>query len=134
MRTKVKEASLSTLIHDLDGVFSHFIKLRDTHNGRIKCFICGASMTFAEAQCGHFIDRDQMPTRFDEHNCHAVCEGCNCFDANHKERYAAMILVKYGHDEIERLHHKSKGLQKYMRFEIDELIGHYKKRVSELKK
>lgn len=132
MRTK--EASLSTLIHDLDGVFSRFIRLRDTQNGRIKCFICGASMTFAEAQCGHFIDRDQMPTRYDETNCRSVCENCNCFDDHHKERFEQKLRTILTPEGMDHLWTKSRGLQKYMRFEIEDLIDHYKMRVSELKK
>lgn len=129
-----KPATLSTLIHDLDGIFSRFIRLRDTRNGKIKCFICGAVMTFHEAQCGHFIDRDQMSTRYDEMNCHSICENCNCFDDHHKERYEQKLRTIITPEGMDHLWQKSRGLQKFMRYEVEELIQHYTMRNKELKK
>lgn len=129
-----KEKSLSSLIHELDGVFSRFIRKRDTHNGFIKCFVCGYTMSFQEAQCGHYVDRDQMPTRYDEMNCHSVCQECNCFDTEHKARYGDIMFETYGEWKINKLAQKSKSLQKYFKFEIEELIELYKDKIKELKK
>lgn len=126
LRTKKPEKSLSTLIHDLDGVFSRFIRTRDIVDGKVICFTCGRKMTFQESQCGHFIDRDQMPTRYDERNCHAVCEECNCYDEWHKAKYSHQMIAVYGPEEVERLYQKSKGLQKFARYELEDLIEHYK--------
>lgn len=132
--TSKKPDSLPTLIHELDAVFSRYIRLRDTVNGKVICFICGAKMSFQEAQCAHFIDRDQMPTRYDEINCHAGCEDCNCFDTNHKERYYQAMYSTYGITELIRLQLKSKGLQKYMRHELQDLIDVYKAKIKGLAK
>lgn len=118
--------SLPSLIHDLDGHFSRFIRQRDMVNGKVICFTCGKRMTFQEAQYGHFIDRDQMPTRYNEMNCHSVCEFCNCMDDNHYERYKTKMLDKYGFMGVLDLQHKSRGLQKFMRHEIQDLIEYYK--------
>lgn len=134
MVTRVKEKSLPVLIHELDIIFSRFIKTRDMKDGRIKCFICGHPMTFQEAQCGHFIDRDQMPTRYDEMNCHSVCQECNCFDYAHKARYRDIMFETYGEWKINRLAQKSKSLQKYFKFEIEELIETYQTKIKTLKK
>jgi len=124
--TTPKQKSLPVLIHELDAVFSRFIRLRDTKDGVIRCFICGAKLSFQEAQVMHYIDRDQMPTRYDERNCHSGCEECNCFDPNHKIRYSARMLFVYGQEEINRLFRKSRGLQKFFRFELEDLIEYYK--------
>lgn len=118
--------SLPSLMHDLDGHFSRFIRQRDTVNGKVICFTCGKKMSFQEAQCGHFIDRDQMPTRYDEQNCHAVCEFCNCMDDTHYERYSMAMIQKYGIMAVRDLKQKSRSLQKFMRHEIEELIEYYK--------
>lgn len=125
IRTRKPEKSLSALIHDLDGHFSRFIRTRDTVDGKVICFTCGKKMSFVESQCGHFIDRDQMPTRFDERNCHAVCEECNCFDPEHITKYKSAMMVKYGEVEIYSLMRKSRGLQKFFKFEIEDLIAYY---------
>lgn len=124
--SKKKEKSLSALITELDGYFSRFIRKRDTVNGVIKCFTCGARLTFAEAQAAHFIDRDQMPVRYDEHNVHSCCQHCNCHDPDHKKIYYGRMLQKYGQEEVTRLQRKSKGLQKFFKWEVEDLIEYYK--------
>lgn len=126
MRPSIRPRSLPTLIHELDEVFSKWIRRRDSVDGRVICFTCGKKMTFSESQCGHFIDRDQTPTRYDEMNCHAVCEFCNCMDDNHYERYAAAMVNKYGIMAVRDLKQKARGLQKFMRHELEELIEYYK--------
>lgn len=131
---KVKEKSLSVLIHEMDVVFSRFIRTRDTHNGVIQCFVCGTKMAFQEAQCGHFIERDKMPTRYDEMNCNSVCEGCNCYDLDHNGRYLDKLIEKYHVPAVQELAARSYGLQKYMRHELLEMIERYKLKIKELKK
>lgn len=126
IRSKSKEKSLPTLIHELDGHFSRFIRQRDTVNGRVICFTCGKKMTFQESQCGHFMHREHMPTRYDERNCHAVCEECNCYDGYHNQTYYQRMLWKYGAKEVELIEAKSLGLQKFMRHELQDLIEYYK--------
>lgn len=91
-------------------------------------------MSFQEAQCGHFIDRDQIPTRFDERNCHSVCQECNCFDPEHANKYYKWMVNKYGLREVIALEYKARGLQKYMRWEIEDLIEHYNRENAILKK
>jgi hypothetical protein len=122
----IKEKSLSALITELDGHFSKFIRTRDTVNGKVICFTCGKRMAYSESQCGHFIDRDQMPTRFDERNCHAVCEDCNCFDADHHGKYSQAMIKRYGVEEVQSLCRKARGLQKFFKFEILDLIEFYR--------
>lgn len=134
MRAREKEKSLSVLIGEVDKVFSEFIRYRDMKDGKIKCFICGTSLRFSEAQNMHYIDRDQMPTRYDEMNCHAGCEECNCFDPAHKEKYEQKLRTILTPEGIDHLWAKSRGLQKFMRYEIEELIEYYSMNNSYLKK
>lgn len=121
-----KEKSLPVLIKELDDVFSKFIRHRDTVDGKIPCFICGKKMTFAEAQNMHFIDRDKMPTRFDEMNCHAGCEECNCYDIEHRQKYMDEMVRRYSATRVRGLLQKSRSLAKYARYELEELIEFYK--------
>lgn len=134
MRTRIKEKTLPVLIGELDDVFSDFIRLRDSNNGIVSCFICGARMPWRNSQNMHYIDRAQMPTRYDEMNCHAGCEECNCFDPNHHDNYRSALILKHGLPGVQTLKLKSQSLQKFMRFELVELIESYKLKVKELKK
>lgn len=131
---KTKEVKLGTLIKEADEIFSKFIRYRDMKDGKIHCFICGTPVKFAEAQAMHYIDRDQMSTRYDEMNTHSGCEDCNCFDRTHHFKYHTKMVLIYGADRVHDLVLKSKSLQKFMRFELQEIIDKYKVLVSQLKK
>ena len=63
----------------LDKEFSLFIRLRDSSGGYFKCISCGQIKPFEQADCGHYINRQHMSTRFDEMNCNAQCRKCNRF-------------------------------------------------------
>lgn len=122
----MKEKSLSTLIKEADDVFSKYIRNKYSVNGYCYCFVCSTQMKILEAQCGHFIDRDQMPTRYDEMNCHPVCRYCNCFDLQHKQKHDWMMRQVYPDGAVDELIAKSRGLQKFMRHELIEIIEKYK--------
>ena len=72
MKTKKKP----NLKAKLDKVFSEYIRKRDTHNGVFKCISCGRILPYEQADCGHYINRKHMSTRFDEMNCNAQCRSC----------------------------------------------------------
>ena len=90
----------------LDKWFSKYIRLRDTPGF---CCTCGASITFETSDCGHFISRDRIATRWDERNAHAQCIPCNRFksgkqyehglhvDKIHGKGTADLILLKSKH-------------------------------------
>jgi len=131
---KQKTTSLPTLIKEADAVFSQWIRYRDMKDGKIECFICGAKLRFAEAQAMHFIDRDQMPTRYSGLNVHSGCENCNCYDPDHHDKYRAKMILTYGEENVLTLEVISRRLQKFMRFELENIILNYKNLVSVLKK
>ncbi len=80
-RAKPKSKSTrSKKITKLDNVFSEFIRKRDcTPYGR--CISCGKVITYDTADCGHYINRKHMATRYDENNCNAQCRHCLTPDA-----------------------------------------------------
>lgn len=75
-----------------------------------------------------------MPTRYDEMNGHAIDEGCNCYDEKHNLRYHLKMIEVYGETAVDRLLAKARGLQKFHRFELQEIIDYYKEKVKQLKK
>jgi hypothetical protein len=128
-----KTDSLSVLIKKADAAFSSFIRKRDAHpDGRIRCFICEKPVPWKSSHCGHFLDRDQMPVRYDEMNAHAVCFECNCIDPRHKERYTSTMVSKYGLEAVQELVDKSRSLAKFARFELEEIISTYKEKLKAL--
>mgnify|MGYP000753767064 CR=1 FL=1 len=57
----------SKLKNRLDVVFAKYIRLRDVMpNGMFRCISCGNILPFDESDCGHYINRQHMATRFSE--------------------------------------------------------------------
>lgn len=69
----------------LDRVFSEYIRLRDTaghsKDGYFRCISCGQIKPYSQADCGHYIGRQHMATRYNEINCNAQCRNCLTPDA-----------------------------------------------------
>lgn len=60
----------------LDRVFSEYIRKRDTKDGYFICISCGRRLPYGQADCGHYINRRHLATRWDEENCNAQCRKC----------------------------------------------------------
>ena len=123
----------STLKNKLDRIFSLYIRLRDANlQGYTRCISCGKIVPWKEADCGHFINRSHMATRYNEKNCNAQCRSCNRFDEGNNIGYIRGLIKKYGQgviDELEILKHQESH---WTEFEYKSLIEHYKQKVKEL--
>lgn len=118
----------------LDKEFSLFIRLRDTMpNGMFRCISCGSIKPFEQADCGHYINRQHMSTRYNEMNCNAQCRKCNRFMEGNMQGYRKGLVEKYGEREVILLESMKNQTRKYSQFEYEELIKHYKK-LNELRK
>ena len=117
----------------LDRVFSQFIRLRDMMKGGVfKCISCGRILPIEQADCGHYINRQHMSTRFSEINCNAQCRSCNRFDEGNMSGYRAGLVAKYGEARVCLLESQKYEVRKYTDFEYDVLIKHYKAEVKRL--
>ena len=72
------ETSFLSLIADIDKYFSIYIRLREADSGGLNsCFTCGKRLPWKLLQCGHYIPRTHLLTRFETRNCRPQCKGCN---------------------------------------------------------
>lgn len=119
----------------LDRVFSEFIRLRDASaNGYVRCISCGKIDHWKEVDCGHYVNRKHLSTRWHEKNCNAQCRACNRFDEGNMLGYTKGLVKKYGPsvlDELDMLKHQ---VSKLGDFEGKLLIKHYQDKLKELKK
>lgn len=67
----------STLVKNLDTVFSQYIRLRYAKDEIAECVTCGKKDHYKKLQCGHFMSRRHYSTRWDENNVGVQCYGCN---------------------------------------------------------
>lgn len=128
-----KKPTTTKLKKKLDSIFSQYIRLRDADEfGFAKCCTCGKSKPWKELQCGHWIHRNVLITRYDEYNCHAQCVGCNMFGGG-KEHLHEMYIVDY-HGKAIRDELLTRSKQIIKNFPYVEQIDYYTERVEEYKK
>lgn len=121
----------------LDHIFSQYIRLRDSKNGYCKCITCG-EIKFWEKdkmQCGHYISRRILITRFDELNCNTQCENCNVWrDKNEMQiSYRENLCKKIGEKKVLELEQKRHQIFKVDENWYREKILFYQKKVDDLK-
>jgi len=121
--------SKQSLVKSLDKIFSQFIRLRDTKGGLGRCISCQKVITYKECDCGHYINRKHMTTRFDEKNCNAQCISCNRFDEGNMQGYRRGLIQKIGEYETDLLEVKKHGTSTMGVFELELLIKDYKRKI-----
>lgn len=114
----------------LDKVFSEYIRLRDSHDGFFVCISCGRTLPYEQADCGHYINRSHLSTRWDETNCNAQCRHCNRFDEGNAVGYRAGIIRKYGERALVLLEARKYAKTKISDFEISVMISEYRRLVN----
>lgn len=131
---KLKSRS-NSLRNKLDGIFSEYIRLRDSDvNGTFVCISCGRRLPYEQADCGHYINRKHMATRFSERNCNAQCRSCNRFDEGNIQGYRRGLVAKYGESAVLALESAKNQINKISGFEYEIMIDYYRKEVKRLKK
>lgn len=127
-----KDPDLSTLVGDLDIVYSRYIRLKDADlYGMNTCISCGKRDNWKNLQCGHFIPRAHMYTRFSELNTAPQCVNCNEHRRGNLAGYAkALELIRPG--SIDILHEHANIVYKYSKEELKSMIADYTKKLKKL--
>jgi len=125
-------SSRNKLIHTLDGVFSKYIRARDSKGDYYECVTCFGLQHVNTMQCGHYQERGKMPTRWHEHNSHGQCFNCNNFEGGRKEEHGDAIDLLYGEGTQNQLDHLSRGEAHYTEFELRTLITVYRDKLKSL--
>lgn len=130
-----KKNNIKSLKTKLDRLFSIYIRLRDSDkNGYCRCISCSKINHWKDVDCGHFVNRSHMSTRYNERNCHAQCRKCNRFDEGNNIGYTRGLIKLYGVKILNDLD-VLKHIQSYMKaFDYNVLIDHYKNEIERLKK
>lgn len=92
-----KSATSSKLKKELDRLFSLWI--RSTHP-KI-CYTCGKQGV--TLQCGHFIPRNILITRWEPQNCRPQCVGCNLFGNGKILDFEDHLVREIGREAVDTL-------------------------------
>lgn len=128
--------TISKLKKELDKWFSLYIRIRDAekNTGFVKCFTCFAFKNYKDGmQCGHFMSRRHMATRFHKLN-QVQCIKCNMYEQGMQYEYSKNLDAKYGEGTAEELEFKARQITKFTRADYEENITYYKSAVHNLKK
>lgn len=122
------------LIADYDLIYSQLVRLTAADdNGYVQCFTCDIVLPWTQMQCGHFIPRAQMPTRFSLKNTRPQCKICN-------EDLRGNLVIFAERLEAEEpglvaiLEEQARDVQDYSREELKVLIAAATRKVKPLLK
>jgi hypothetical protein len=132
VKPKAKRVPLPKLKKELDRVFSLFIRQRDAReDGWGYCVTCGHFAPWKEMDCGHYVPRQDLATRWDERNCHLQCKSCNGFRGGEPEKMAEHIDLVLGKGAAAELRDLGKKPFRLNRQWLESKIAEYKAKVTE---
>jgi hypothetical protein len=129
-----KSSDHSKLIAKMDIAFSEVVRLSAAdHNGECVCITCGEKRHWTVMQCGHFIKRMHMATRYDLKNSGVQCSTCNCVNDGREDDHALYIDRTYGAGTAEKLRKQSLVETKFLEHELQAMLKELNKEIRNLK-
>jgi 5-methylcytosine-specific restriction endonuclease McrA len=122
-----KPKTQAQLKKELDKYFSLYI--RHTHsdeNGNNTCYTCGKPGTIKTMQCGHFVSRQYLATRWHLDNCRIQCAGCNIFGNGKPLDFEERLKKELGDEYVEEMKASRHQSLKLDRHWYQEQIDKYK--------
>jgi hypothetical protein len=92
-----KQPSQAKLKRELDRVFSIYIRTKFPK----ECYTCRKQEV--TLQCGHFVSRQYLATRWDENNCRPQCIGCNIYGHGKPLDFEERLKTDLGADFVEKM-------------------------------
>lgn len=118
--SKPKSVSLSKLKKELDRVFSLYIRAKYPK----VCYTC--HKINVTLQCGHFVSRTYLATRWDENNCRPQCVGCNIWGRGQLLDFEEHLIQELGFEQVRDIKSKRHEVLKLNRAYYLENIAKYK--------
>ena len=117
----------------LDSIFSTYIRLKGSNEeGWGECFTCGRIRHYKEVDCGHFITRAKLATRWDEMNVAFQCKQCN-MTGGQQFVFGKKLDEIHGEGTAEAILLKSNQNKKWTVEELEEKVRYYRRKVDEIK-
>lgn len=116
------------LIKELDRVTSVYVRQRGMDkNGFNRCYTCGGLYHWKELDCGHYIKRRYLHTRWDLDNVRPQCWYCNRTLGGNYGVYEAKIADELGKDNVQKLWDKAYRMDKIPTTTLREMLENLKK-------
>jgi hypothetical protein len=120
------------LIAECDRVFSLYIRAKFFTG---LCYTCGQKIgtDTNEAQCGHFVERGKLITRWLIDNARPQGQCCNEFKGGNLNTFEQKLRAEIGGKRVDYLLKVKRQTYKINNTELQELIGQFSKELSKLK-
>lgn len=129
-----KQADTSKLMLKADILFSEVVRLAAADNdGVVSCITCNEPFHYTKVECGHYVKRRHMATRYELKNCGPQCHTCNCHFDGKEEEHAAYIDRTYGDGTALQLSFLANVEHKFMSHELQQMINELKVELKALK-
>jgi hypothetical protein len=69
----------------------------------VYCFTCKKLIRLVDAECGHFVQRNRLATKFKRQNLHSQCTRCNKFLSGNQAVHGIEIDKQYGEGTAKHL-------------------------------
>lgn len=87
-----------------DVWFSRWVRLSHANEDlQCECCTCGNTYHVKDIDCGHFVGRSVLATRWHLHNCAPQCSSCNRFKGGDKLAFTRFLRDKYGQEQVDAL-------------------------------
>lgn len=133
-RKKGRKISLKGLKLKLWDIFSVYIRRKYAdENGMVKCITCPEVMRWQDSQAGHCVPKSLgLSIYFEEKNVRPQCSSCNCAWQGRQHDFIEALKEDYGPNIKEELYAQQKNIRQIKRWEYEELIETYKKKLKSL--
>ena len=124
-------------IDKVDGVFSLYIRMRDSRKygfRYFRCPTCHRILPFSDADCSHYYSRSFMGTRFDPDNCMAECAHDNRFNSSHLIEMGKTLEKTIGTEAFLQLRVKAHSVCKLSVEDLKEQYMYFAALVLQMKK
>lgn len=109
-----------------DRAFSrHTRQMYADSQGQVTCYTCPRRDHWKNLQCGHFVPRQYLATRWDERNCRPQCYACNMLYGGQPSQFAANLQREYGPEIVDELNRKRFEVVKLYVVDYQKLIEKY---------
>lgn len=122
-------------IDQADKAYSLLVRLRAADSkGMVTCVTCGVREHWTDVDCGHFIPRQHMATRFDARNTGPQCRVDNRVRGGLPGIFADYIDRIHGSGTAEAMRSQARQVCKRTKAEITEMAAQFRSEVARLKK
>ena len=117
------------LIKALDKEFSYFIRKSHSKRGLAECYTCLWIDDWKRMDCGHYMSRKHLSTRWDPDNAKPQCKRCNQFHGGQPESFR----LRLGEELSTKLEQDAREVVKWSNEDLEDLLKRYRKINKKLK-